>query len=305
MKSPHPLPLLSSVLLCAALGCSSPGDEAGGPDGGDRPDRPDRTDRRGEEDAAPDLPRVVPSNADDLGELVENGMVLGPPSGSFDTDDDCEASSVLGACEAIALADDRADVCVCRADEVHITDLTVTGSRALAIFAYRQVTVSGELVVSGAGATERYEFAATSTSGGAGGSFGSAGGRSSASTYGEDTIIPLVGGMRGQDSCNSRPGGFGGGALQITAGESVTVTGSIRAPGGGGGGGSSSGFCLGGAGGGSGGALLVEAPTVERPNVVPKWSKTYAPTAVLFDAVPNEMSAAYNPYLKKHVAVHT
>lgn len=50
---------------------------------------------------------------------------------------------------------------------------------------------------------------------------------------------------------------------------------------------------------------LVEAPTAANPSVAPKWSKTYAPTAVLFDSVPNEMSAAYNPYLKKHIAIHT
>ncbi len=50
---------------------------------------------------------------------------------------------------------------------------------------------------------------------------------------------------------------------------------------------------------------LVEAPTAADPDVVPKWSKQYAPTAVLFDSVPNEMSAAYNPYLKQHIAIHT
>jgi hypothetical protein len=50
---------------------------------------------------------------------------------------------------------------------------------------------------------------------------------------------------------------------------------------------------------------LVKAPTPEKPDVVPQWSKTFAPTAVLFDAVPNEMSAAYNPYLKQHIAIHT
>lgn len=50
---------------------------------------------------------------------------------------------------------------------------------------------------------------------------------------------------------------------------------------------------------------LVEAPTHEKPDVRPRWSSTFEPTAALFDHVPNEMSAAYNPYLKKHVAIHT
>ena len=37
----------------------------------------------------------------------------------------------------------------------------------------------------------------------------------------------------------------------------------------------------------------------------PRWSKKFQPTAKLFDSVPNEMSAAYNPYLRKHVAFHS
>ena len=49
---------------------------------------------------------------------------------------------------------------------------------------------------------------------------------------------------------------------------------------------------------------LVKAPTLAEPNVQPTWSKTYDPSAVLFDSVPNEMSAAYNRYLNKYVAVH-
>jgi hypothetical protein len=50
---------------------------------------------------------------------------------------------------------------------------------------------------------------------------------------------------------------------------------------------------------------LVEAPSVDRPNVSPKWSKKFQPTAPLFDSVPNEMSAAYNRYLEKYVAFHS
>lgn len=50
---------------------------------------------------------------------------------------------------------------------------------------------------------------------------------------------------------------------------------------------------------------LVEAPTANQPNVEPRWSKEFQPTAVLFDSVPNEMSASYNRYLQKYVAFHS
>jgi Domain of unknown function (DUF4185) len=50
---------------------------------------------------------------------------------------------------------------------------------------------------------------------------------------------------------------------------------------------------------------LAAAPSIESPDVEPRWSKQFDPAGKLFDAVPNEMSAAYNPYLKKHVAFHS
>jgi len=50
---------------------------------------------------------------------------------------------------------------------------------------------------------------------------------------------------------------------------------------------------------------LVEAPTLNKPDVAPRWAKEFKPTAVLFDSVPNEMSAAYNRYLRKYVAFHS
>jgi hypothetical protein len=49
---------------------------------------------------------------------------------------------------------------------------------------------------------------------------------------------------------------------------------------------------------------LVEAPTHKRPDAAPRWAKEFNPSAVLFDSVPNEMSAAFNPHLRKHLAVH-
>jgi hypothetical protein len=50
---------------------------------------------------------------------------------------------------------------------------------------------------------------------------------------------------------------------------------------------------------------LVEAPNRNDPKRSPRWSKQFQPTAKLFDSVPNEMSAAYNPYLRKYVAYHS
>ena len=50
---------------------------------------------------------------------------------------------------------------------------------------------------------------------------------------------------------------------------------------------------------------LVAAPTLTRPEIAPRWDRTFRPTAPLFDHVPNEMSAAYNGYLNQHVAIHT
>ena len=50
---------------------------------------------------------------------------------------------------------------------------------------------------------------------------------------------------------------------------------------------------------------LVEAPSPAEPGCKPKWSDEFAPTAPLFGNVPNEMSASYNPYLGKFLALHT
>ena len=49
---------------------------------------------------------------------------------------------------------------------------------------------------------------------------------------------------------------------------------------------------------------LTAAPTTKRPEIKEQWGKRFDPGAVLFDNVPNEMSAAYNPWLKQHLAIH-
>jgi hypothetical protein len=50
---------------------------------------------------------------------------------------------------------------------------------------------------------------------------------------------------------------------------------------------------------------LVEAPDLKNPERVTRWSKTFRATAMLFDSVPNEMSASFNAYLQKYVAFHS
>ncbi len=81
---------------------------------------------------------------------------------------------------------------------------------------------------------------------GAGGNHGDGGG--AGPTYGNEQIVPLVGGSSGGE----RNSGGGGGALQLVAGQSISVEKTITLPGAGGEDG----------GGGSGGALLLEAPVV-------------------------------------------
>lgn len=50
---------------------------------------------------------------------------------------------------------------------------------------------------------------------------------------------------------------------------------------------------------------LIAAPTTTDPQAKSVWSKTFEPTAVLFDSVPNEMSASYNEHLGCYTAIHT
>ena len=118
----------------------------------------------------------------------------------------------------------------------------------------------------------------TSDGGGAGGSFGGRGGEGAgaeasmrgvpAAPYGENTLVPLLGGSGG--GSGSRPGGtggHGGGAIQISSGQNLFVgpTALIDVSGSGGQGGrTASNYISGGGagGGGSGGAILIEAPSI-------------------------------------------
>ena len=112
--------------------------------------------------------------------------------------------------------------------------------------------------------------------GGGGGAYGGVGGRGhfgagagntlggdGGAPFGNATLIPLLGGCNGGlggsgNDANQGRGGRGGGALQVTAGGVIHVSGNVTANGGGGEGGRSD-ARTGGGGGGSGGAILLEA----------------------------------------------
>jgi|GEM_PF-1265397 len=203
---------------------------------------------------------------DDWGLPSDNGRIVGPPSGAFHTADDCHADASLGDCDVVQ-GDDGIEACVCRAREMHIADLHATGPHALVLWASSTIVVTGALSVAGDGGTDgpgaSYRYA-DGLVGGAGGSFGSEGAASSAGgvagVYGNDTLTPLLGGMRGEPGCGASAGGGGGGALVLVAGDAIEVTGALNAGGGGGGGGASNARC--GGGGGSGGSIRLEAPSV-------------------------------------------
>jgi len=114
------------------------------------------------------------------------------------------------------------------------------------------------------------------TGGGGGGGFGTSGGRGGAGddcggglgggTRGTAELVPLMGGCRGGTGGGCTGRGGAGGALQISAGSSLLVTGSLRVHGGDGP--ASCGGQLGGAGGGSGGGLLLEAESIDLTSAV-------------------------------------
>lgn len=212
---------------------------------------------------------LTPSNTADFGTLRTTNITSGPPSGRFNTSNDCTSNSVLGQCAKITMADGLG-ACVCHTDSITINNLEVTGDRALVILAKERIEVRGTLNVSakgsvnGPGASYQYNPADVNASA-AGGTMGSVGGRSPIQTpVATATLIPLKGGCQGQSVCTASKGGGAGGALQLTAGKTIVITGTILANGGGGARGDSGGStCLDGAGGGSGGGVLIEAPDVQ------------------------------------------
>ena len=217
--------------------------------------------------------KAAPSNSDVIGTIEDNGVSKNA-SGTFDTDNDCVSGSTLGDCELVTVAN-GVDICTCRLSSLTIgSSLRVTGSAALAILAWNTIDISGVVDMSansstsGPGAIAQQDQEAAKWRGGKGGSNGTAGGNSADSPR-SATLVPLEGGQAGQDGCGGRAGGGGGGALQLVAGDSITINGSIHAGGGGGAGGQydPDDQCIGGAGGGSGGSLLIEAPNVSYSGV--------------------------------------
>ena len=256
------------VLLGLAVACEGAHrDHGAGPDGGLPPGTP-----------GSDTGPYAPANANMFGGFGSDDLSVSPPDGTFDTDHDCTPVSALGACTPLPIA------CVCRASMISIGSLHVTGSRALVVLASREITVATLLDVSahgvaaGPGAIVGYTGSASGDYvNAAGGSFGTAGAadpRGSdtiAATYGDPSLVPLVGGMIGQDGGGDNglnrngsggSGGGGGGALQLSAGVQLTIDGAIEADGGGGNGGISSGEQCGGGGGGAGGGVLLEGASV-------------------------------------------
>lgn len=114
------------------------------------------------------------------------------------------------------------------------------------------------------------------SSGGGGGGFGGNGGNSSTwqvygvdggTAYGNERILPIIGGSGGgggggTNSYNGGSGGGGGGGLVIASSGTITVNGSINANGGNGANGESSGWGAAGGGGGSGGSIRLITNTI-------------------------------------------
>lgn len=209
------------------------------------------------------------SNTGDYGVPRSTGIITGPPSGEFDTDADCTLDAILGECVPLD-GTAGSEACVCFADTLIIHDLRVRGSRALVVMASDSIEVKGTLDVSAQGTSngpgKGYVHDEPSVNGYAmGGTYASRGGRDDGATlFGDASLAPLMAGCQGQAVCTTTRGGGAGGALQLTALESISVTGTIAANGGGGEAGQQGdATCLDGAGGGSGGGILIEAPQVE------------------------------------------
>ena len=164
--------------------------------------------------------------------------------------------------------------------------LRVTGSQPLIVASWSTIDVRGTIdagssTSAGAGtnptecaahAALTAEDANDGASGGGGGGFQGAGGRGGAGDVGNPgaggtaVAIPLLlGGCAGNrggngDQQNAGAGGAGGGAVQLTARQAITISGRLLA--GGAGGAGASGSDGGGGGGGSGGMIGLEGASV-------------------------------------------
>ena len=171
--------------------------------------------------------------------------------------------------------------CVLRYNNVTVTSLgsiNFTGSRPAVLTAQGDLTVQGG-IVAGAGSDPSPSgasgFPKAGGGGAGGGTNGGNGGASDAgasggnggTARGNKTLRPLTGGARGGmgNGNQTTGGGSGGGALQLVACHTLTVSANVQAGGFGGSGGaaeSSLNPANGGGGGGSGGGLLLEGDAV-------------------------------------------
>jgi hypothetical protein len=156
--------------------------------------------------------------------------------------------------------------------------LTVVGARPLIIAVLGLVQVSGPVTtLAGSerdcaappdGGTFNGRLSGSWYGGGGGAGFGVAGSGDGSSgpgglgqgTSGNQALIPLRGGCQGGQGGPSTPAGAGGGALQVSATGSITISAAVSAPGQGGAGGPTQ--LRGGGGGGSGGGLLLEGTQI-------------------------------------------
>lgn len=206
------------------------------------------------------IPKYLPSVCD-----AEAAADLQLPP-TVDTNDGTVCTQILS--QGVGLP----DVCVVHAKTI-VTNgtVTVTGSRALALVADREITIAGtidaaaKLSVPGPGVTTSSGGAASQNAGGGGAGFqtdGADGGlatNAGAATPDPAALPTFSGGVSGTGT----GAGAGGGALMlISCRSSVSIAGTIDVGGGGGGAGTTSPLRNGG-GGGSGGYIVVQGVVVE------------------------------------------
>ena len=244
-------------------------------------------------DAATKTLGFTPSNVDLSGiDLTKVGdFVVDDVACTIDTNVNLascgDGANVLGF--KIATQSDGSHVAVYVAKSMNVLagkNLTVSGANPFVFIALDTIVISGTLNANGKhdvpvgggqeittqsskGAGPGGGSAGNATAAGGGGSYCGLGGPGAAESgnpstpsaaYGAPTIVPLVGGSSG--GSGSGGAGSGGGAIQLVAGNSITISpgGSIQVGAGGGGFGGISGQEAG--AGGSGGSLLLESTTV-------------------------------------------
>lgn len=200
-------------------------------------------------------PGITPSNSGVAGAIRRTGIdVLIDDDESFDTTSDCQEDSLLGDCTALSSGTEAPPVCVCYLDSLEVTgSLRLGGARTLMLLVEDDVSISGDIDMSGSCETGlawmgpgSRSTGTTCDGGGFGTSGGAGGGRSGCGTRGSPDLIPLFAGQ-----------GCGGGGVQISANDSIVISGSIDASGGGGYHEPDPDYSS--PGGGSGGGVLLEA----------------------------------------------